>query len=495
VKKKWVSEVVTIDEVKSWETGQVVTIEAGTGQGKSHFIKTHLYAHAKKNNKKILMLLHRRNCVDQFKQEMKKANKLDAIDIMTYQSIEATYKRNETFNFSQYAYIVSDEFHFFMSDAPFNKYTDISLNAILEQTNITRIFMSATGDSVKRYINRIKKIETKDYTVDINYNFIKSLSYYNNNETLVELLQQAVDENRKTILFIQSATEAYDLYKKFKNVALFNCSTSNDKHYPHVDKDKVAEMLDKERFEELILITTTCLDAGVNLKDDDLKYVICDVQDTGTLIQCIGRKRIMKYGDGIHLCIKTINNNQMGGLQTQIDKRMEMAEFLRKNTVEEYIKKYPREYDKWNIVYDEYIEGESDRSTKKVNDLMYLKCLIDHNEMSAMKEIEGEYGYCKYLARKFGFYDGVNDKYDYSIVEVEKNKMNLNEYLDSIVGEKLYKDNQEKLIEKIDLRVNGRIQKSYKKLNEGLEMISLPYIILPKKSGSIRYWIVEKIDK
>jgi hypothetical protein len=58
----------------------------------------------------------------------------------------------------------------------------------------------------------------------------------------------------------------------------------------------------------------------------------------------------------------------------------------------------------------------------------------------------------------------------------------------------LFKQDQNELIDKIDLKVNGRKQRSYKKLNDGLNMINLPYIIIPKKSGNERYWIIEKID-
>lgn len=68
----------------------------------------------------------------------------------------------------------------------------------------------------------------------------------------------------------------------------------------------------------------------------------------------------------------------------------------------------------------------------------------------------------------------------------------LKPYLDSIVGKKLFKEEQKELIEKINLRVDGRQQKSYSKLNDGLKMIKLGFIILPKRTSKERYWVVEK---
>ena len=76
-----------------------------------------------------------------------------------------------------------------------------------------------------------------------------------------------------------------------------------------------------------------------------------------------------------------------------------------------------------------------------------------------------------------------------------KLKSELELYLDGIVDKRLHKEEQLELIEKINLRVNGKQQKSYSKLNEGLKMIGLNYIIIPKKSGSTRYWIVNKIEE
>ena len=51
---------------------------------------------------------------------------------------------------------------------------------------------------------------------------------------------------------------------------MFNCSKNNSDYYKYVDKEKIKNMLTNEKFEDLILITTTCMDAGVNLIDLEL---------------------------------------------------------------------------------------------------------------------------------------------------------------------------------------------------------------------------------
>lgn len=66
-------------------------------------------------------------------------------------------------------------------------------------------------------------------------------------------------------------------------------------------------------------------------------------------------------------------------------------------------------------------------------------------------------------------------------------------YLSGILGNRLSKNEQKELIEIIDLKVNGRMIRSYEKLNQGLEMLNLKYRITAKKSNSTRYWTIEKL--
>lgn len=440
--KQRVTDLIKIEDIRHWNINDIITITAGTGVGKSYFIKNILYAFAKANNKKILFLIHRTNCTNQFYEEIKNDKKLDIIDIRTYQCIENVVKNKGVFDFSEYEYIVSDEFQYFVSDASFNITTDISLNKILEQSNTIKIFMSATAEHIKRYLNNVKKLETIDYEIPITYDFIKELNFFNTDETLERFIEYLDGINEKAIFFIQSAQKAYDLYTKFKDKCLFNCSTSNDKYYKYVNTEKINNMLANERFEEQILITTSCMDAGVNIIDLNVKHIICDIKDIGTLIQCMGRKRIQNKDDGIYLYIKTITNEQLGGMETQTKKKIEKAEFLRTHTVKEYIEEYPRDYDYNKIVYDEVIDDENN-CTKKINELMVFKCKMDMMDIEIMKTY-GNFGYCKYLATKFGFRDD-NGVYNYRVIEEEEAKAKLERRLNDMIGKKLYKEDQKRL--------------------------------------------------
>lgn len=500
--KLTVSDLIKLEEIQQWNPGDIIAITAGTGAGKSYFIKNDLYKYAKRNNKKILMLVHRKNCFDQFKQEIDNDNKSDVIDIRTYQYLEALYRNKKTFDFSEYLYICSDEFHYFISDASFNKFSDISLDMILSQQNKIRIFMSATGNYMERYIVKRRGFEIKEYKLDITFDFIKELIFFNKDDFFEFCIEEAIKNNLKTIFFIQSAEKAYDLYKKCKKYAIFNCSKSN-KLYKHVDKGKINTMLKEEKFNDLILITTSCMDAGVNIKDNDLKQIVCDLDDTGTLIQAIGRKRLQLKDDYINLFVKTIHNKRLGGMIRNLKKKIEMAQFFKNHTVREYITKYDREYDSHHMVYDVMIPNEKDKGTKKLNELMYFKCLLNIAELQAMLHYK-KYGYCKYLAEKLGRYNEEQNSFDYIIYGEKDLKMELEQYLESIIGNRLMKDEQKDLIEKIQLKdARGRLQKSISLFNAYFQENKMPYMIVSKttseildgKRKSLRYWeVIDEID-
>ena len=151
--KKYISDIITMEEIENWDDGSIINISAGTGTGKSTFIKNTLYNYCRRNRMKSLMLLPRKRTKNQFKEELKKANKNGyRLKIMTYQTIESHYKKHSRcMDLSEYDFIICDESHYFFGDSGFNRYTDISFNTILN-ARATKIYMSATGETIFKYM-------------------------------------------------------------------------------------------------------------------------------------------------------------------------------------------------------------------------------------------------------------------------------------------------------------------------------------------------------
>lgn len=496
--KQRVSEVITADNIKEWKQGNIISIIAGTGAGKSYFVKNDLYSHAKRRNKKILFLIHRINCVNQFQAEIESDNKQDVIHIRTYQSIEAKFRQEEFFNFEQYLYIVSDEFHYFMGDSAFNKFSDISLEEILKQTTAIKIFMSATGETMTNYLQNLKKLKVISYNLPVTYDHIRNLYFFNKKQTFETLLDNFITENRKVIVFINSAEEAYQLYDKYRKHAMFNCSQSN-KLYKFVDKEKIKSMLDNEKFNDLILITTTCMDAGVNLLDKDLRTVICEVKETDTMIQCIGRKRIQTDDDYVDVYIKAKSKGQTSAMLRDKREPYEKAKYFNDNGIEAYLKKYPRDVENSGILYDVIENG---KLKKKINMLMYCKYLLDIKELEFIEKYGYRVSISDWLGRSFSESER---KYDYLDFEDEENKDCLIKYLDSILEIQLFKKQQDELKAVfINHGFDSRTQ-GVKTLNRYLNDRKIDYEILSKIDKRRRlengtenpnrdktYWVVKR---
>lgn len=496
--KKRITDVISKEEARNWEPGSNILISAPMGAGKSYFCKNTLYELAKEVNGKILMLIHRTNCVEQFKYEIETDGKSDVVDVVTYQSLEygKLHNTSKQIDLSLYQYVVSDEFHYFFNDSSFNNKTAVSFQMIMSNESSVHVFMSATGDNMARYMKKYirdngleKAIE---YEVPFDFSFMENLVFFHKDTTMEEFIKEGIEKGDKGIFFIQSAEKAYKLYSKYKKHCVFNCSANNGKYYEYVDKEKIRNILINQRFEEQFLITTSCFDAGINIIDRDVKHIVIDIVDIGSLIQCIGRKRIQDEEDKLNVYIKVINNQKLAGLKRSMEQKVEMADFYMKSgySIEKLIEKYPMQNDVNNILYDDLMYDEHGRIipnsyTKTINEPMYFKKKEDIADFSMMMEKYGKFGYCKYLATMFGFRDKETGSYRYSMINEE---YELEEYLEKKVKEGtvlLQLKDRAELIKKINAKQDGKLLKKAATLNQVLEERELDYRI--KEFETTRY--------
>lgn len=483
------------EDIKKWRDGNsIVTIDAQVGKGKSYFIKNILYEEARRKGEKVLFLVHRLTCYDQFYKELEKDNKLDVIQLQTYQYIDAQYKKGCKYDFSKYQWIVCDEFHYHFSDS-WNRCSDLSLDAILAASTKVRIFMSATGDGVKKFINNMKGHETIDYAIPKDFSYIRKLEFYKNRDSVHDYLKKILATDEKAIVFIKSAKRAHELHKLYQEKSMFLCSKSN-KYYQFVDEEKRNDMLVNQKFDAQILFTTLTLEAGVNLIDPTLVNVICDIDfEVGAMQQAMGRKRIECNTDYINLYIKAPSNKTLGGKKAQLQKEVDIGNQFIFSSDTEFVQKYYRE-NLNNIIYD---EPTAFGVEKRLNFIRYYKVQDDIemiDEMIAMKN--KNYGYCKYVSELFGV--------PYTIKEEGEVMSELEVYLDSLVGKKLFSDEREVLIQKVGLKDSQyRLQRGINQINIYFEENQMMYRLVNPPRKSIRdketnkvkkeatHWIVSKL--
>lgn len=466
-----ISDIIPQEEIRKWENGDVVLISAPCGAGKSYFIKNVLYEYAKSIGKKILMLIHRSACVNQFSIEIENAGKSDIIDIRTYQSIEFALTNGNYGVFSKdYAFVVSDEFHYFVEDSGFNCLTDLSFNAIVKYPNAVKIFMSATGDVMEHMMEKsvYRKSKMYHYSAQADFSHIASLNYFFQNETMRTLAYRLKKKGQKAIFFCQGVEQAHSLYNEFRDCSIFLCgknSASGKKFYADVNEEKIKEMLENQRFEEQFLFCTSCFDAGANIVDPELHIIVVDMVNISSLIQCVGRKRSQSADDKIHLFIKGISNKQIGGLISKRRSGLQRADFLMQNDTRTYVEKYGRDnFDKFHgsLIYDKPMSKRNKNTcTKLVNMMIYNKYKLDIQVFEEILKV----GYTNYIGNIFQFGGSFERRYMYF------DEGDLSDYLGILADSNvvmLTAANRKPLIERLNVKHNGKLLKSKNSLNAAL---------------------------
>lgn len=484
--KHYISEVITLDEIKKWKPGQRILISSMTGSGKSEMIKNQLYDYAKSINKKILLLSNRNLLKQQNIFDLK--DKTDFITIENYQAFESRILRGiediESL-FEPYYFIAEDEGHYCFADSSFNDNTDLLIQHIKNTPkNKIFIFLTATPDALMDYQPNFDYV----YNIPKDYSYIKNIYFYDRNNQvdagILESIIRHIPEDEKILYFGSNSQDIYNLSTKFEN-ASFICSQGN-KLKDKSDNNVMLEIERDSKFSPRALFATKVLDNGVNIKDRSLKHIIIDTHDIISLIQTLGRKRSIDENDTINLYIRNYRYNNLKymlkGIKNKLKKLASIEKIVSNNIESQYPDyEFDDEIKKYSISkYQHYKTQE--RILEKIINNIYK---------------DGEDAFAKYVCSRL-------DK-DFRYAKdafFEFEKMSLKEMMEKYIDVKMFKDNQEifknrfftKIFtsKKTDYRFRGIVV-----INRILEEDGLKYNVVSRRewSGSNKgkfYWTVEK---
>ena len=488
---KKISDIISVEDIESWKGQQngIVFINSGTGTGKSYFIKNKLYNYCEQNGLKILMLVNRRLTKDQFDNDIRKKNKdkpNKTIDIMTYQNVSTNHKDK---SFTDYDFIICDENHYFLTDASFNRTTDITYDKVMD-CNVPKIMMSATGSMMNKIIEKThsNNIIAK-YTIEQNFDFIQDITYFNRHDDLDEILKGFIKSKTKAIVFVDSAKKAHELYQLNKKYSMFVCG-ENSYERKYVDKAKLNKLINNGKFDELFLITTTVLDSGFSIIDNNLSNIVVSVGDIDTAIQCIGRKRLSNKDDRVNIFIDMFDNNRLGGRASAINRKLEPARLLKRSGEEAFVKRYSRVDVYGGIIYDDLEElGDGQQIVRKrINNIMYAKHqldLVNYKEIINMnKSREDKDGYAIMFNKSIDR-DGEDIEQYISKKDIDF-RSSVESLMKKLLGEKIYQGDKsrEVLISTIGLRDNARnLCRGRNSINPYLREMRFPYSIQTERDN------------
>lgn len=498
------SDKISNQDIDSWKIGDTIILNGGTGTGKTYFIVNALANKVKSTNKsifsissrkKILYICNRIKLMEDVLQEVKDLGNDDIIDVTTYQAIQSSIINNK--QLKEYEYYVFDETHYFTSDSTFNKHTDLSYKYAISRNNAISIYMSATANEL---FTKIKNNNNTchEYIIEKDYSYVEKMFFLSGKNCIKNKIVDIMNStNDKIVYFCNSTEKAYELYLLLQDKAHFYCS-KNNKYGINSEKDCIKQLNDDVvTFDKQLLITTVALDNGINLKDIHIKHIFCDVFDTDKLIQCLGRKRIIDTNDTCRFYLKKFSKREINGYKTTINNTLKPAKMFRKDRCKfdiEYIAKrnFPS-----NIIYP-YVDAKGNESLI-VNELQYSKYILDLVNITKMNDI----GYKKYIMSRLGTSMKRLSVVDEEQLNIDNDKQELEEYLSSCVGNVMLqvKDRKE-LIERLDVRSNGKLLKKINNLNGALEEQDISYRIVEfatsrmingEKKKYKNAWKVEKL--
>lgn len=385
-KYRYVSDVLTMKIWQYWRAGEQVFISAGTGRGKNTFIKNELLKHCR--NQKVVIFENRQSLMQQqIKDIISEINpdflkpydisdenmvifgrgKNRDIMIISYQcaALKCMLQDSIFLEFcSQARYLIFDEAHYILDDANFNKGISFFTQTFLGKSfpNATKIFMSGTMEEIYEHVQRVNKfpkepteiIEEKELidekgedflsnniagimynhqninsvlSLPTDYSYIKPYKYKTIDDICFQVAQTPIDE--KWLIFVKSINEGVMLKSILQGICnnsvyFLNAENKNDDENAEIYNQLIREC----RFDCRVLIATTVIYNGINVKDDNVKHIVVPFAPMSVVKQLLGRKRVSenetvkvyfpdvscknvkkRYRDCIKDCMEIINLN------------------------------------------------------------------------------------------------------------------------------------------------------------------------------------------
>ena len=370
--KKWLKDKIG-KSYWAWNTpGCPVFLNTPTGSGKSTFIVKTLIPHIMKYGGDISIFVPRESLKLQYIAEIEKELQDGAfiglremirrkVFIETFQWLEKRLANNRGCKVTQYT--VVDEAHSLLTESVYNRNATLSYNYFVNRNFASKtIFMSATGERIfekldkaifyawKCYGIRDDKYLSFFYNGDCDYSYIK-LHYLYENWDIADIISR--DTEGKWIVFVDNIKDGVRYQEELDKNGISAPFLHSDNKVKEAEVFNTISVLN--RFRERVVISSSVLECGINLRDIKLKNVIIASNNKEQFIQMLGRKRIYE-NEKVNLYLDPKNKKHFEDLLHSV-RRMKM----RYDTVTQYGRYHSLE-DLSHDMIDNYVVGKIDIS-------------------------------------------------------------------------------------------------------------------------------------
>lgn len=476
-KHQFIGKLLSLNRIRAIRADTPLAIISQTGSGKSTLVLDTLRPAAKERCGRILILVSRTVLALQYKRQaanrecperldqltdigLIETDTFGIIDVYTYHKFYQCLKNNPDLAKS-YTDIVLDEFHFFLQDAPFNKYTGALLDLILKYfRHCRRYYLSATPDGILDIVinkerellysttNRILHFQSTQnylnhpvftiYHFECDYDYINPILFTDDTE-IWEHIKGDINSKEKYLIFVDTKQRGIQLQKQLGDdmAEYIDADLKNT-----TKREVVQEIVQSESFSKKILIATSFLDVGVNITDQDVKNVVIYSSSKTHFLQCTGRRR--KGGDSsinLFICIpsKSDLETMLKRINLEIHNMREaglvMSGYREEVTDPYYIcNEHGKIVIKYNPLYSNYLEY------RKEELLTLIGCFDEIDEDSPEQAV---------IARHYLSWLKLEDKYNSCIWlgdEPEGAAKTIQDYFSPVLDQELSEDKFRKLI-------------------------------------------------
>lgn len=204
------------------------------------------------------------------------------------------------------------------------------------------------------------------YNTKNDYSYL-DIKYFKYIKDIIQLIKNDYSDD-KWMIFVTSIKKGEKIVEELKDNNIdstFIKSGSSNKEKKRITSES--------KFSKKVLVTTKCLDNGINIKDEQVKNLVVMAYDKITFIQEIGRIRFnILDAPNINLYIPTFSmKNFHGKIIGNYKPKLEDIE-LYNNDYNGFLRKYERNHDK--IPKDIFYKSKDDKWKK--NKLGHVLSLI-----------------------------------------------------------------------------------------------------------------------
>ena len=244
--------------------------------------------------------------------------------------------------------------------------------------------MSATIEELEEYFNHVGIVVNDIQNFEFDNNISKIYSYQNTDS----LIRYFNSVDYKSILF--SSIDEIEYINELIDDSSIVVSKYNDRNYL-TDKSEIDSIVDDNKFNSKLLLTTTTLDNGISIHDLDVESIIVDLYDPLIIKQAIGRLRIGKANQVLEIIIR---NKSKGSVSSMIRKNREILDGV--NTLREcedlYFERYERvSHNHKRCIYPSKIDKDTTKMV--INEIAVFKLKKDLEFLETVhKSIEDKTG-------------------------------------------------------------------------------------------------------